>query len=320
MKSIRVRKFGGPEVLILEDIAKPVPGPGQILIQVRAIGVNPVDTYQRSGSNPKLHLPYTPGTDLAGIIESLGQGVSGFAVGNHIYTSGTITGAYAEFALATEATVHRLPENISFLQGAAIHVPYSTAYRALFQRARAHLGETVLIHGASGGVGIAAVQWAKAAGLRIIGTAGSDEGRLVVLSEGAHHVLDHRATGYLDQIMQLTNGTGVDIIIEMLSNINLAKDLTVVAPKGRVVIVGSHRGTIEINPRDAMTREADILGLMLFLATPGELMEIHSNIWRGLSEGYLRPIIGREMALAEADKAHLAIMEPGARGKMVLVP
>jgi NADPH2:quinone reductase len=319
MKSIRVHQFGGPEVLVLEDIPKPRPANGEVLIRVRAIGVNPVDTYLRSGSNPKLQLPYSPGIDVAGTIESLGEGVSNFTIGDHVYTSDSVTGAYAEFTVADQMTVHRLPEKISFSQGAAVNVPYATAYRALFQRARAHMGETVLIHGASGGVGIAAVQWAKAAGLRIIGTAGSDEGRVVVLNEGAHHVLDHRATGYLDQLMQLTHGEGVDVIVEMLSNVNLAKDLTVVARKGRVVIVGS-RGKIEINPRDAMTREADILGLMLFLATPEELQEIHSNIWRGLSEGYLRPIIGREMALAEASRAHAAILEPGARGKIVLVP
>jgi len=319
MKSIRVHEFGGPEVLDLEDVPKPKPARGQVLIRVQAVGVNPVDTYLRSGSNPKLQLPYIPGFDAVGTIESLGEGVSDFAIGDRVYTSETLTGAYAEFTVADRSAVHPLPENISFSQGAAVNIPYATAYRALFQRAKAHIGETVLIHGASGGVGIAAVQWAKAAGLQIIGTAGSDEGRVVVLNEGAHHVIDHRATGYLDQLMQLTNGRGVDVIVEMLSNVNLAKDLTVLAPRGRVVIVGS-RGKIEINPRDAMTREADVLGLMLFLATSEELQEIHANIWRGLSEGYLRPIVGCEMPLAEASKAHAAIMEPGARGKIVLVP
>ncbi len=289
------------------------------MIKVQAIGVNPVETYIRGGSNPNLKLPYTPGSDAVGTIEALGEGTSNFKAGERVYTSATVTGAYAEFTVAKQGAVHRLPETISFTQGAAINIPYATAYRALFQRARARIGETVLIHGASGGVGIAAVQWARAAGLHVIGTAGSDEGRIVVLNEGAHHVLDHRQTGYLDQLKDLTNGRGVSVIIEMLSNINLGKDLTALASSGRVVIVGS-RGKVEINPRDAMSREADILGLMLFNATSEELGEIHASIWQGLTDGYLRPIVSREIPLKDASKAHTEIMESRARGKIVLIP
>jgi NADPH2:quinone reductase len=265
-----------------------------------------------------LKLPYTPGTDAVGTIVGLGEGVEGLAPGDRVYTSGTITGAYAEFTVAKQTSVHRLPESISFTQGAAVNIPYATAYRALFQRARARIGESVLIHGASGGVGLAAVQWGKAAGLQVIGTAGSDEGRIVVLNEGARSVLDHRQTGYLNQLLELTNGKGVDVIIEMLSNVNLGHDLSILAPRGRVVIVGS-RGKVEINPRDAMAREADILGLMLFNATSEELREIHASIYRGLGEGFLHPVIGREFSLADAAKAHTAVMESGARGKIVLV-
>jgi NADPH2:quinone reductase len=319
MKAIRVNQFGGPEVLNLEEMPKPQPGVGEMLIEVHSIGVNPVETYMRGGANPKLKLPYTPGSDAVGTIAALGEGVSNLAIGDRVYTSETITGAYAEFTVARQTSVHRLPEKISFTQGAAVNIPYATAYRALFQRARARIGEFVLIHGASGGVGLATVQWARASGLQVIGTAGSDEGRIVVHNEGAQHVLDHRQTGYLDQLLQLTNGRGVDVIIEMLSNINLGHDLTVLAPRGRVVIVGS-RGKVEINPRDTMTREADILGLMLFNASSEELREIHASIYRGLDEGFLRPIIGREFSLAEAAKAHAAIMESGAPGKIVLLP
>jgi NADPH2:quinone reductase len=318
MRAIRVHQFGGPEVLKFEEISSPQPGAGEVLIKVQTIGVNPVETYIRSGANPKLKLPYTPGTDAVGTIAALGEGVEGLAPGDRVYTSGTITGAYAEFTVAKQTSVHRLPESISFTQGAAVNIPYATAYRALFQRARARIGESVLIHGASGGVGLAAVQWGKAAGLQVIGTAGSDEGRIVVLNEGAQSVLDHRQTGYLNQLLELTNGKGVDVIIEMLSNVNLGHDLSILAPRGRVVIVGS-RGKVEINPRDAMAREADILGLMLFNATSEELREIHASIYRGLSEGFLRPIIGREFALADAAKAHTTVMESGARGKIVLV-
>ena len=141
MKAIRVHKFGGPEVLQIEELPDPKPAPNQVLIRARAIGVNPVETYQRSGSNPKLPLPYTPGTDAAGEIVALGDAVRRFKVGDRVYTSDTETGAYAELVLCEASDAHYLPEKISFVQGAALNIPYATAYRALFQReiGRAHV-------------------------------------------------------------------------------------------------------------------------------------------------------------------------------------
>lgn len=319
MKAIRVHQFGGPEVLKLEKVADLRPGRGELLVRVKAIGVNPVDTYRRSGSNPDLKLPYTPGSDAAGFVEAVGEGVRRFKAGDRVYTSGTLTGAYAEAALCEEGQVHPLPKRISFEQGAAIGVPYATAYRALFQKARAVSGERVLIHGATGGVGLAAVQWARAAGLIVIGTGGSPEGRSLVSEQGAHHVLDHRAAGYLDQVAGLTEGDGVDLILEMLANVNLGRDLKVLAEGGRVVVVGS-RGPVEINPRDAMNQDATILGMILFNATARELASIHAAIGAGLENGTLRPVIGRRFSLAEAAQAHQAVMESRAHGKIILIP
>lgn len=319
MKAIRVHEFGGPEVLRLEAVAPPTPGPSQVLVRLHAIGVNPVETYQRSGSNPAIKLPWTPGMDAAGVVEAVGSGVSRAKAGDRIYTSDTITGSYAEFALCQEKSVHRLPAKITFQQGAAINIPYATAYRALFHRARAQAGEVVLIHGASGGVGVAATQLGRAAGLTIIGTGGTDAGRKLIADQGAHQVLDHRSPGYLDQILQLTNGRGVDIILEMLSNVNLGKDLPLLAKYGRVIVIGS-RGDAQITPRELMKREADIRGLMLFNATDDELASIHAALAAGLESGILCPVVGREMKLADAAKAHVAVLEPGAYGKIVLVP
>ncbi|HUJ75482.1 MAG TPA: NADPH:quinone reductase, partial [bacterium] len=206
-----------------------------------------------------------------------------------------------------------------FAQGAAVNVPYATAYRALFQRAQAQPGETVLVHGASGGVGVASVQMARAAGMFVIGTAGTEKGRRLVAEQGAHHALDHGVPGYLDQIMKITRGRGVDLVLEMLANVNLGKDLTLLAPRGRVVVIGS-RGPVEINPRDTMRRDASILGFTLLNATRQELASIHAALVAGLESGTLRPIVGQEMPLAEAARAHQAVMEPGAYGKVVLIP
>jgi len=296
-----------------------MPGPGQVLLRMHAIGVNPVETYQRSGSNPAIQLPWTPGMDSAGVVEAIGAGVSRTKPGERVYTSDTITGSYAEHALCEERSVHQLPSNITFQQGAAINIPYATAYRALFHRARAQGGEVVLIHGASGGVGIAATQIARAAGLTIIGTGGTDAGRKLVAEQGAHHVLDHRDPGYLDEILKLTNQRGVDIILEMLANVNLGKDLPLLAKHGRVIVIGS-RGNVEITPRELMRRDADIRAMTLFNATDDELTGIHAALAAGLEQGTLRPVVGREIKLSDAAKAHVAVLEPGAYGKIVLVP
>jgi NADPH2:quinone reductase len=320
MRAIRVHETGGPDALKLEDVGDLRPGPGQVVVRVRAVGVNPVDTYIRAGIHAvKPPLPYTPGMDAAGDVEAIGDGIARVGVGDRVYVAGTLTGAYAEQALCNESQVHPLPSHVSYSQGAAINVPYATAYRALFHRAKASAGESVLVHGASGGVGIASVQLARAAGMSVIGTGGTDEGRALAAREGAHHVLDHRAPDYLQEVLNLTGGQGVDVILEMLANVNLGNDLKVLAKFGRVVVVGN-RGNVEINPRDAMGRDAAILGMTLMNASERELAGIHAALVAGLENGTLRPIVGREVPLAAAPRAHEAVMEPGAYGKIVLIP
>ena len=320
MKAIRVHEFGGPEVMKLEEVPDLIPGPGQVVVRVHAAGVNPVESYVRTGTYAmKPNLPYTPGNDGAGIVAAVGAGVTRVKAGDRVYTSGALNGTYAEQTLCLEAQVHRLPDNVSFEQGAAMGVAYGTAYRGLFQRGDAKAGETVLVHGASGGVGTAAVQLARAAGIVVIGTAGSDAGLTLVKEQGAHHVLNHASEGYLDELMKLTEGRGVDVILEMLANQNLGKDLTVLAKKGRVVVIGS-RGPVEINPRDAMAREADIRGLTLFATSEAEALQMHAALIAGLENGTLRPVIAQKIPLSEAARAHVEIMKhSGALGKIVLV-
>ncbi len=320
MKAIRVHEFGGPGVLRLEEVPTPRPGDGQVLVRMHAIGVNPVDTYIRSGSYPqKPALPYTPGNDGAGVVDQIGKDVTRFKSGDRVYIARSISGTYAEFALCDESQVHPLPPNVSFAQGAAMGTPYATAYRGLFQRAQAKPGEAVLIHGASGGVGTATVQLARARGLRVFGTAGSDKGRKLAREQGAHEVFDHHAPDHFEQIMNATGGRGVDVIVELLANENLGKDLTILAKGGRVAIIGS-RGRVEIDPRDAMQRDVDLRGMVMPNTPPAELASIHAALVAGLENGTLRPVIGKEFPLADAAQAHQAVMELGALGKIVLVP
>lgn len=318
MKAIRVTEFGEPEVLKIADLPDLNAGPGQILVRIHAAGVNPVETYIRSGKYAKLpDLPYTPGTDGAGLVAQVGAGVEGWRVGQRVYVAGSLSGTYAEQALCLPAHLHPLPGSISFAQGAAMGIPYSTAHFALFGRGGAVSGETVLIHGATGGVGLAALQLARHAGLTVLATGGTDEGRELLRREGAHHVFDHHATDYCAQILAATGGKGVNLIVEMLANVNLGKDLPLLAQNGRVSIVGS-RGPVEINPRDLMARNADVRGVMLGLAGPETAAVIHQELVAGLESGALRPIVAHEYPLAEAPTTHQRVMSPGATGKLVL--
>ena len=319
MKAIVVREFGGPEVLKLEEIPTPHPTAGQVLVRIHAAGVNPYDTYMRNGTYAiKPPLPYTPGSDGAGVVETIGEGVHKVKPGARVYVAKTVTGAYAEYALALESQVHPLPARITYAQGAGVWVPYGTAYHALCQATRARAGEILLVHGASGGVGIAGVQLARALGLTVLGTAGTEKGLELVKREGAHHVFNHTKSGYLDEILKATSGIGVDLILEMLANVNLGQDLKLLAPLGRVVVIGS-RGDVSISPRDLMTLRASIHAFTLWGITEAEEKEIHAGLLAGLENGTLRPIVGKELPLAEAGRAHKEVMEPGAFGKIVLL-
>src|SRR5262244_2287146 len=319
MKAILVREFGGPDVLKLEGVPTPKPAAGEVLVRIHAAGVNPYDTYMRAGTYPrKPPLPYTPGSDGAGVVEAVGEGIKKVKRGDRVYTTQTLSGAYAEYALALEHQAHPLPAKISFSQGAGVWVPYGTAYHALYHSAKAHASETVLVHGASGGVGIAAVQIARSMGLTVLGTAGTPTGLEMAKREGAHQVFDHRKTGYQEEILKATGNRGVNIILEMLANVNLAYDTKLLAKDGRIIVIGS-RGEVTINPRELMIRRGSIGAFTLPDITQGDKADIHAGLIAGLENGTLRPVVGKELPLAEAARAHKEILEPGASGKIVLV-
>ncbi len=319
MNAIVVREFGAPEVLKLEKTADLQPNETQILIKIKAAGVNPVDTYVRAGNHATAPpLPFTPGKDGAGIVEAVGGKVSKVKAGDRVYLANSVSGTYAEYALCEENQAHKLPENITFEQGACLSVPYATSFWGLFDKGKPEKGETVLIHGASGGVGIAAIQHAKHFGLKIIGTASSEQGKTLIKEQGADFVFDHSAPNYLDEIMSASDGRGADIILEMLANVNLQNDLNIIAKKGRIVVIGN-RGEITINPRLIMGRDATIRGFSLHTLIDMELDSIHAALYEGLAGGWLKPIVGKTFPLEEAAKAHHAVIEEKAFGKIVLL-
>jgi NADPH:quinone reductase len=320
MRAIRVREHGGPEVMRLEEVPDPRPGAGEVLVRIHAAGVNPVDTYLRGGEQGYApELPFTPGMDGAGEVTVVGEDVEEFSPGDRVYLARTLTGSYAELALCSIDQVFPLPDGVSFEEGACLGVPYGTAMRALVDRARVRDGETVLVHGASGGVGTAAVQIAVALGARVAGTAGTEEGRRLVREQGAERVLDHHDPAHIAEAVDWTGGRGLDVVLEMAADRNLGSVLGALAPGGRVVVVGS-RGEVRITPRDLMRRDAQLLGMSLMNASPSEIEAIHRRIRGGLERGELRPVVRETLPLAEAARAHERVMEPGAHGTIVLQP
>jgi NADPH2:quinone reductase len=320
MQAIRVHAYGDPEVMKLEEIPDLLPGRGEVVVRMEAAGVNPVDTYIRSGTyHIKPPLPFTPGMDGSGSVESVGEQVDGVNPGDRVYVGGSLSGTYAEQTLCRADRIYPLPEKVSFAQGAALNVPYTAACYALYYRAEALPGETVLVHGATGGVGLAAVQFALSSGMTVLGTGGTKEGRALLRKQGVHHVFDHHRASYPQEILDVTEGKGVDVILEMLANVNLGRDLSLLARDGRVIIIGS-RGRVEIDPRDALVRNAAILGMLVMNASEQERRKIHAAIHAGLTGGALRPLVGKAFPLAEAAKAHRLVMEQGSFGKIALIP
>jgi len=320
MKAVRVTEFGAPDVCKVAQIAKPTPASKQVLIKTEYSGLNPVDTYMRSGNYARLpDLPYTPGSDCSGVVEAVGEDVTQYKQGDTVFTVRSVTGTCAEYNVAEESQTFPLnTDKLSFKQGAGLGVPFFTAYRALVTRAQAKNGETILIHGASGGVGTLCVQIAKHLGLKVLATAGSDAGLQIVKDCGADFTYNHHTSGYVEKIMEDTADKGVNIVVEMLANINLQRDLDILSKHGRVVIVGN-RGTIEINPRSTMAKESSIVGCMLGNSTEGDWAEGKKAVIQYQSEGWLQPVTSTEYTMSEVPQAHIDIMNTkGSAGSLVI--
>jgi NADPH:quinone reductase len=323
MKAIQMLSFGEPEVLKMVDAEEPVPTENEVRVKLYYAGVNPFEAYIRAGGyafyTPQF--PYIPGFDGAGVVDEVGPGVTRLKNGDRVFVASVPakrqTGTYAEKVVCDATAVYKLPESVSFEQGAALGVPVTAAYRALFHRGRLKPGETVLVHGASGGVGILAVQLAKYAGAQVIGTAGTEEGMELIKESGADAVLNHNQPDYLEAISSITNDAGVDVIIEMLANVNLEKDLQYINKYGRVVIIGN-RGSLDFNPRMTMAKEADILGMAVWNAPEEEYKQSLAAVEAALKNGGLKPLVGTILPLEEAAKAQAEILTSKAKGKMVL--
>lgn len=319
MKAVQFHKYGDPEVLQLSTkVAKPTPGENQVLIRVMAVGVNPLDTYVRAGDFEDVAFPHTTGFDTAGVVESVGPGVETFAPGDRVYTLKTVTGGCAEFTVADQNYVGHLDKALSFEEGACIGIPYYTAYKALILLARARPGDNVLIHGASGGVGVAATQLAKARGMKVNGTAGTDEGISFAKDNGCMNVFNHRLRGHVNQLVDETDGGGYDVIIEMAAHVNMSSDMELMRRNGRTIIVGS-AGEVKVSPSNTMEKESWFRGVSILSSSPEELVEIRNAIEAGQRSGWVRPRIDSSFPMQKASEAHkLLTSRKGAKGKIII--
>lgn len=315
MRAVSILEHGpSSSMFINRETPMPVPLPGQMLVQVKAAGVNPVDTYIRSGTNNyKASFPHTPGRDGSGIVVSSDEN-NEFSVGQRVYWSSCLTGSAAEYAILSPTHTFVLPNNISFEEGACLGVPYLTAHRALFGRAGAKARDKVLVHGATGAVGIATVQLAKAAGMIVYGSSGSDAGDELLIQQGVDVVLNHRNPDHMQPYMEV--GQGFDVIIEMAANSNLHLDIKALAQGGVVAIVGN-RGNVEICPRDLMARDASIMGVSLALIKPDELKRIAKAL-HPLLGVLLKPVVRRVYELEDIAAAHDDVLKNGALGNLVI--
>lgn len=310
MRAVRIYKCGKPEVLQLESgVPLPKFGKSQVLIRVLTIGVNPYETYQRSASYDG-EFPGILGSDCAGIVAQVGSEVTKVKVGERVFTTKTVSGSYAEYTVAKEKYTFPLHENLNFSQGAALGVPYFTAYKALFMKAQCKPGETVLVHGASGGVGIACCQIARGHDLRVIGTAGTDYGMKKVQENGAHAVFNHREHDtYIDKIRESVGERGIDIICEMSAAKNWSNDLSLLSRKGRLIVIGSTPVKASFYPGELIGLEKRVEGVSVYSSTEEEYAKIAAALYEGAEAGWVKPVIKEEFPLESAAVAHHEVME-----------
>lgn len=323
MKSMICERFGGPEVLALRDVADPPPpGPGEIQVRIAARGVQYVDVLMLAGKYQfRPEPPFIPGSEAAGHVVAVGPDVSGFAVGDAVMSRHTL-GAFAELGNAKAALCDKVPPTLTLAQAGVFRSAYTTAYHALLQRGRLKAGEWVLVHGAAGGIGIAAIQVAKLFGANVIATAGSAAKRAACMEEGADHAIDYR-NGFLEAVKDLTAGRGVDIVYDPIGDKVAEESLRCLAWGGRLLILGFlGGGPTNIRSNYLLIKGIDAVGVRiggLNEADP-ELAEANMRALLALAaEGKLKPRISHSFPLEQAREALQAVIDRAVIGKAVLL-
>lgn len=321
MKAMRAHQLGGPDQLKLEEAAEPQAQARQVMIRVRAAGINPADLVRLSGRLGSLDLPYIPGMDVCGEIESVGAGITHLKQGQRVFGR-ALTGGYAEKTCLAADEVFLLPANLSFEEGAAIPIPFYTAYHALHNKAAVKSGETVLVSAGGGGVGVAAIQLARLAGARVMTTVGSREKAERVTALGAHLAVNYKEHDFVVEVQKFTDKKGIDVIIENVAADNLAKDFLAAAPRGRIVVIGTgtgKAGDASFPVFAALMKDVTMLGMSLINAG-GEIAEMARILCGLFGEGKIKAVVSKSYPLAEAAQAMEDLVAARVFGKLVLTP
>jgi NADPH2:quinone reductase len=316
MKAMTLKAFGGPESFELRDVPKPAPGAGQVLVQVHATSINPLDYQVRRGDYPDLvTLPSITGHDVSGVVEAVGPGVTAFAVGDEVWYTPQIfdgPGSYAEYHVASESIIGKKPSSLSHLEAASLTLVGGTAWEALVTRAALKVGESILIHGGAGGVGHVAIQLAKAIGAKVFTTVRETNAEFA-RSMGADVVIDYEKEDYVDVILRETKGQGVDVVFDTIGGNTLSRSPDALAQLGRVVTI------VDIaqpqNLVQAWGKNASI-HFVFTRQNRGKLDELSALVERG----QLRPHVGAVYSLADIPLAHSRLETPnnGVQGKIAI--
>lgn len=319
MKAIVVSEYGGPEVLKLQEMPAPKPGKGEVLVRLKAVGVNFVEIYQRRGTYPK-KLPYIPGSEASGVVESVGEGVASFKPGDRVaYVHQP--GAYAETSVVKADSLIPLPSNFTFEQGAAFPLQGMTAHYLLHEFRKPKKGDVVLIHAAAGGMGLLLVQWAAHMGARVIGTVSTEEKAKAAKEAGAADVILYTEKDFAAETKKLTEGHGADLIIDGVGRTTFAGNLQAAALRGNIVIYGAASGPAEpIAPNTLMTRSLTLSGGSLpnYLLSREEMLDRAQAVIRGITEGWLKLTIDRTIPFEQAGEAQQLLENRQTIGKVIL--
>lgn len=321
MKAIAITTPGGPEVLKLQDLADPAPGSGEILVRVRAAGVNRPDILQRQGGYPPPPgAPATPGLEIAGEVTGLGAGVTRYRLGDHV--CGLVAGGgYAEYCVVAEDNALPVPPGFSLVEAAAIPETFFTVWTNVFERGALKPGETLLIHGGASGIGTTAIQLAKAFGSRVIVTAGSAAKCADCLALGADVAINYKTQDYVAELKNL--GLAPDVILDMVGGDYVARNLRCVALNGRIVNIAFQQGSkVEVDLMPLMLKRVTLTGSTLRIRSVAEKAVIaralEARVWPLFAAGQVRPQIHATFALADAAKAHMELEQGQHFGKIVL--
>lgn len=321
MKAVRVDEYGSPEVLKYVDITGTVTGAEEALVQIKAIGVNFIDVYERRGDEPP-GLPYIPGYEAAGIVESVGEGVTIVKPGDRVAYTGQ-RGAYAEYGLVKANRLIPLPADLSFEQGAAFPSQGMTAHFLIHEYKQLKKGDVVLIHAAAGGMGLLVTQWAKHQGATVIGTVSTAEKARVARMAGADHTVIYTKEDFVTETMRLTNNHGADLIIDGVSKTTFPGDLMAAAIRGHIVVYGEASGVADpVSPYNLQPRSLTVSNCLLshFIENRDELLRRANDVMEGIRFGWLKLRIDRTLPLKEAAEAHWLLEQRKSTGKIILIP